>query len=130
MICWANRLKMADENSTVFARVRLVHRATQCAPNDQAVLSAVVDLMGELAKRSESFTPQLREAIAQGHDPESGHFSLGLLAHSLRMMPRGEVAFRSGREGRSHVATVLNNVALIALEDSRLTIEQGLVLAD
>ena len=39
MIAWANRLKATSSDSlSALARLQLVHRATQCAPSDQAVV--------------------------------------------------------------------------------------------
>lgn len=130
LICWANRLKALSANDqTAIARSTLVHRATQCAPSDQAVLSGVVSLLADFSARSEHFKVRLQETIAAGHDPEAGHFMLGLLSLVGNEAADAKLHLDLAEKTGSHVATVLNNLALTALEDNRLSTEQALLLA-
>ena len=131
MVVWSKRLKAStDQAESAMARLKLVHRATQCAPSDHAVLSAVVELMTEFLGREELTKRQLREYITSGHDLESGHFMLGLLALVKRDDPGAKLHFDLAEEAGSHLATVFNNVALSALRDTRLSTDQALLFAN
>lgn len=131
MICWANRLKATGgADRTSIARLKLVHRATQCAPSDQAVLSAVIELVTEYREAPEHYQTRLREWTAQGIDPESSHFMLGLLALTSNDTVNAKLHLDLAEQLGSHLATVLNNLALATLEDSRLSLDQGLMFAD
>lgn len=129
MIAWSNRLKAgSSDSSSTFARLRLVHRATQCAPSDQAVLSCVAGLIVEFGQRSDQIKSSLREYITRGQDPESGHFMLGLLSLIENDTNEAKLHFDLAEKAGSHIATVLNNLALSAQTDKRLSTDQALLL--
>ena len=131
MIAWANRLKATSSGSlSAFARLQLVHRATQCAPSDPAVLSGAVGLIIEFSQHSDQIESRLREHITRGHDPESGHFMLGLLSLFKNDTKEAKLHFDLAEKAGSHIATVLNNLALSAETDKRLSTDYALLLVD
>lgn len=132
MIMWASRIKQESNSSSeaIFRRVKLIHRATQCAPSDLAVLKALASILNELRYDPEHNATQLQAAMANGFDHESSHFMLGIL--SLLKGSDNEAHFHCdlAEASGSHIATVLNNLALLALEHEEIASQDALLLVN
>ena len=92
--------------------------------------SGTVGLIIEFSQHRDQIKSRLREHITRGHDPESGHFMLGLLTLFENDTNEAKLHFDLAEKAGSHIPTVLNNLALSAQTDKRLSSDQALLLVD
>lgn len=131
MVVWSSRIEREQSlEETATARLILVHRASQCAPNDQAVLNALANIVDEFREKSNLYTPKLRSLMASGFEHESAHFMLGILALLEGDVQKASLHCDLAELAGTHLATVLNNLALLALQHKNISAEDGLRLVN
>ena len=117
LVAWARRLAKNDANATVVSRVQLIHRATQCAPADTSVVTALLRLVNECLLNPEAYVTHFQQSAAAGGDHESLHFMLGVLAIDRNDSEATSQHLELARQAGTHVPTVLNNLAIAILQD-------------
>ncbi len=131
LVSWARRLQKTDgTESTFWPRLQLIHRATQCAPNDALVLQATIDLIEECQTNEAARILELREATVRGIERIAAHSMLGWLsvwgAREQQALQHLKLAMADSPE----VPTVLNNLALSLLSRSHIAPEKALMTID
>ncbi len=131
MIMWASRIEKESPFAVaVLQRVKLIQRASQCAPHDPLVLNALANILHELRQYPDQYLPQLQSAMAQGFDHESAHFMLGILNMLEGNQKEARFHCDLAEAAGSHIATVLNNLALVALDHQNISKTDALLLID
>ncbi len=128
LVAWARRLAKKDAPSTAVSRVQLIHRATQCAPADTSVVTALLRLVNECLLNPEAYVSYFQKAAAAGGDHESLHFMLGILAIDRNDREAATQHLELARQAGTHVPTVLNNLAIAILQNGDA--DRALLYAD
>ncbi len=113
LVCWANRLASTEgAEATHWQRLQMIHRATQCAPQDTVVLAATVALIREFQVDEADKITVLRNATALGIERTTAHWMLGWL-HAFRLQDQPAFQhFRQALDQSPEVPTVLNNLTI------------------
>lgn len=132
MVIWAERLgDIAEQTeSTFIQRLQLLHRASQCAPQDPQVNAAMIQLLLESRDNQNSEVAALRQAAAKGIDPESLHFARGTLALLEGRSTEAEIHLKQAAKHGTQLPVTLNNLAMAIYHQPTGDLEQALALAD
>ncbi len=130
LVAWSKRLlRDTDRTLSFLPRVQLIHRATQCAPQDMAVVQALQELLSECQANRDQCLESLHSAASYGVERESVHFVLGLWMAIEGKHTESRLHIDLACLAGSHVPTVINNLALRMLVQSKLLANQALELA-
>ena len=117
LVSWAKRLARDNPSQTLTDRAQLIHRATQCAPADTAVVKSLLQLINECGLDSDANIAHFQRAAAMGGDHESLHFMLGVLLLDRADWNAATQHFKLAEQAGSHLPTILNNLAIAVLQN-------------
>lgn len=131
LVHWARRLEQTEgREPTFWPRLQLIHRSTQCAPQDSLVLNATLDLIDECRGQEEQRIAELRFATVQGIERVVAHTMLGWLLCVTLQPERSLQHARLATMDAPEVPTVLNNLALVMLDRPDFAPEQAEAMID
>lgn len=132
MVIWAARLgrEAADDDQTLLRRLQLLHRASQCAPQDARVNAAIIQLVLECKENKNEQVATLRQATARGIDPESIHFARGTLALLEGRAEEAQTHLSQAAQHGTQLPATLNNMAMAIYHSTDGDLEHALKLAD
>ncbi|MCC6510532.1 MAG: tetratricopeptide repeat protein [Pirellulaceae bacterium] len=130
LVTWSERLaNPSKKEQTFLPRLQLIHRASQCAPQDPVVLAAILRLVQECERTIGTYKSQMRSALVQGADRESTHFFLGLMTLLDGQIDDARLHLDLATASGSHLSTLLNNLALVMCQSTEWDLDQALALA-
>lgn len=142
MVIWAARLgresaaasamttASGGDDQTLLRRLQLLHRASQCAPQDARVNAAIIQLVLECKENKNEQVAALRKATAQGIDPESIHFARGTLALLEGRTEEAQTHLNQAARHGTQLPATLNNMAMAIYNSTDGDLDQALKLAD
>ncbi len=132
MVIWAARLgrESGETDQTLLNRLQLLHRASQCAPQDARVNAAIIQLVLECKENKSEQVAALRKATAQGIDPESVHFARGTLALLEGRAEEAQTHLSQAAQHGTQLPATLNNMAMAIYHSTDGDLDYALKLAD
>ncbi|MEO8271433.1 MAG: tetratricopeptide repeat protein, partial [Aureliella sp.] len=119
-----------EPDQTLLRRLKLLHNASQIAPQDARINAAIIQLVLECKDNKNEQVATLRKATAQGIDPESVHFARGTLALLEGRAEEAQTHLSQAAQRGTQLPATLNNMAMAIFHSTDGDLEDALKLAD
>jgi predicted Zn-dependent protease len=106
-------------NETLLQRLKVVNTALRVAPNNNAVINAVIEIVLECEQNKDQQVAALRSSLLKGAAPEAVHFIMGTLDLIEGRVDSGLSHLEIAKSSGLNTPGILNNLAMALIESGK-----------